>query len=221
LIAGMIWVYACPACAPTNTDNTLPQSVTIKQIPVTIELPVTGNTITEHPTSHIILVHSKLPTNNIQMENWLKKMPATLSDVQNIDKKDRRAIICLAMTIYHESRGSILNEQLAVAHVAMNRTKTVEYGGDVCSTVFQYQLIHGRKRPQFSWTTDNPSSPKEQEVWLRMQKIASVVYLGKTRDITNGAIYFHDRKLRPSWSMASIGKLNIGTSVFFRLQLPS
>jgi spore germination cell wall hydrolase CwlJ-like protein len=165
--------------------------------------------------------HAQFMTDHGQMARWLRQMPVTSPEVLALDSQSRLGVACLAMNIYHEARGSIEKEQIAVAHVTLNRTHSELYHPDVCNTVFQYAWGHGRKRPQFSWTTRSARAPREPEVWLQVQNLALRVYRGEIRDPTRGATFFHDAHLRPDWVQRPYQVTVIGTSRFFRMRLPS
>lgn len=149
-----------------------------------------------------------------QMSKWFYHMPLTYHNAWHMDGQGRRAVGCLAMNIYHEARGSILQEKLAVAHVTMNRTQHASYDPDICNTIFQYSYHNGRKRPQFSWTVRNARHAREPQAWLDSQKIAYQVYKGKTQDPTRGATHFHSRRVQPAWAYQAHKVATIGQSRF-------
>ena len=165
--------------------------------------------------------NAQFMTDRGQMARWLRQMSVTSPEVLALDTQSREHVACLAMNIYHEARGSILKEQIAVAHVTLNRTQHDLYDTDVCNTVFQYAWSHGRKRPQFSWTTRAARSPREPQVWLQIQNLALRVYQGHIKDPTRGATFFHDAHLRPDWVQKPYQVTFIGTSRFFRMRTPS
>lgn len=165
--------------------------------------------------------HAQFMTDRGQMSRWLRQMPATSPEVLALDSRSREQVLCLAMNVYHEARGSIVKEQIAVAHVTRNRTQHEFYDRDMCSTVFQYAWSNKRKRPQFSWTMRAPHAPREPEIWLAIQNIALKVYQGEITDPTRGAIFFHDAHLRPGWVIKPYQITVIGSSRFFSMRLPS
>lgn len=150
-----------------------------------------------------------------QMNRWFTYMPITYRNAWDLDGVGRRHVACLAMNIYHEARGSILQEKLAVAHVTINRTQHASYDSDICNTIFQYSYQSGYKRPQFSWTVKTPKYAREPQAWLDCQKLAYQVYKGKTQDPTHGATHFHSRRVQPAWSKQVYNMAVIGHSKFF------
>ena len=111
------------------------------------------------------------------------------------------ATVCLALSVYFESRSEPIIGQHYVAHVVMNRSEST--GGkrmkDVCSIVFEDS--------QFSWTNSIKSSKepvvmvkramkrvKDIKSWERSIEIAHKV-ANRRSDPTNGARYFNERKM--------------------------
>lgn len=152
-----------------------------------------------------------------QMNRWFSHMPITYQNAAHLDGKGRRHVTCLAMNIYHEARGSILQEKLAVAHVTINRTKHGSYDSDICNTIFQYSYHNGRKRPQFSWTVKSARYARELDAWLDSQKLAYQVYRGRTQDPTRGATHFHSRRIQPAWAKQGHQVAVIGHSKFMAM----
>lgn len=125
-------------------------------------------------------------------------------------------LVCLALTLYWESRGESDLAQKAVGHVVMNRVNAAGYPSDVCSVVTQ----HGPEPPcQFSWWCDGRSdTPQDHTEWWRAFRNALEVYANPDADPTAGALYFHRKDLRPAWARAKVGRARVfGGHVFFRL----
>lgn len=162
--------------------------------------------------------HAEFHVDNTQMNKWFYHMPITYRHASNLDGQGRRSVSCLAMNIYHEARGSILQEKLAVAHVTLNRTQHASYDPDICNTIFQYSYYNGRKRPQFSWTVKSARHAREPQAWLDSQKLAYQVYQGQTKDPTQGATHFHSRRVNPVWANRAQRVAVIGHSKFMAVQ---
>lgn len=107
---------------------------------------------------------------------------------------------CMACSIYFEARGESLTEKTRVANVIFNRTKSPTHPTTVCGVVHQ--------KSQFSWTL-NRVKVTDQAAWDDAVRIATRVLMGREqgmlRDNTGGAVFYHDRKIRPHWSKS--GKL--------------
>lgn len=134
------------------------------------------------------------------------------------------ALLCLALNVYHESRGEGVAGQVAVAHVTMNRVKNKRYPNTVCGVVTQ--------RKQFSWTNTmlrpvvvkgklvgyqlKPAfHPKDDKAWQRAVRVAKTVMSGKSVDITNGALFYHERKISPKWREPKMLAAQVGNHVFY------
>ena len=68
-------------------------------------------------------------------------------------------LMCLALNVYHETRGEPMSEGYAVSHVVLNRVKHDRWPDDVCSVVKQ-GYKKGSEKCQFSWYCDGkPDKP--------------------------------------------------------------
>ncbi|UUZ75417.1 cell wall hydrolase [Polaromonas sp. P1(28)-13] len=124
------------------------------------------------------------------------------------------AALCLAINIFHESRGEPVMGQYAVALVTLNRA-----GGDhdkVCEVV--------KARKQFSWTTGLVKSgkvvpkglPRDEDAWNKAQIIANVTLSGRMRDFTKGSTFYHATRVRPYWTSAMVMTKQVGRHIFYR-----
>lgn len=124
------------------------------------------------------------------------------------------ALTCLAMNIYHESRGENIAGQYAVALVTMNRA-----GHDrsqVCKQVL--------RRKQFSWTNTlvcnkrlvAAGTPKDARAWKTALIIARTVLNGLPGDFTNGSTHYHTLAVTPRWRKSMLATKVIGQHIFYR-----
>lgn len=126
---------------------------------------------------------------------------------------DSYQMTCVALAIYHESRGLSDVSQFAVGSVVMNRSRLERYPSNPCEVVWQ--------RYAFSWTQNkyNKKIPMEPEAWEKAQRIAYNVYSDPDAfDPTMGATHFHDVKVRPKWAKKGKNKTRIETHVFMRVE---
>lgn len=129
-------------------------------------------------------------------------------------------ITCLADNIYFEARGEGWHGWSAVASVTMNRVSNPKYPNSVCKVVKQKR----NNVCQFSWVCDNKLNNSDKS--FRKTKLYRLIrwhamnhYIGNHGDTTNGAIFYHSRKIK----LTSLG-LNkkvrltktIGNHVFYR-----
>lgn len=138
----------------------------------------------------------------------------THSSARYLNSVGQRDFVCMALNVYHESRGQSRANQQAVAHVTENRHRLT--GRSICSVV--YERAGRRGAPQFSWTAHTKRSNLERDSWDLAQEIAWNVLYRDTRDITRGATHFHERKITPAWSRRGEHRQVIGAHVFLRLQ---
>lgn len=128
-------------------------------------------------------------------------------------------LTCLAATIYFEGRGEPPEGQQAVAHVVLNRLADAAYPSTVCEVV-----KHKREAGicQFEWWCDDvPNLPTDAASWRRAKSIARLALIGRHRDPTGGALYFHTLAIKPNWAADKVAARVIGQHVFFRLPRPS
>jgi spore germination cell wall hydrolase CwlJ-like protein len=129
------------------------------------------------------------------------------------------ALLCLALTIYHEARGEPLDGQVAVAQVVMNRVHDPRYPDDVCSVVHEGP-VNWKGNPvigecQFDWWCDGKSdTPKDMRSLRRARAVATLVMNDRLEDRARGATHFHTAKTNPEWNMKLVAK--IGDHVLYR-----
>jgi Cell Wall Hydrolase len=116
---------------------------------------------------------------------------------------------CLAQAIYFESRGEPLEGQVAVAEVVLNRAEDRNFPPTVCGVTHQ--------DCQFSYVCDGRSDTMKSGVAReRSEKLASLMLAGRERSLTDGALYFHTRSVRPDWSRRFARTTTIGHHMFYR-----
>jgi len=109
-------------------------------------------------------------------------------------------ITCLARSIYWEAKGRDTREMEAVANVVMNRLGHDGFPDTVCAVVKQGSET---KSCQFSWWCDGRSDQVEEKQRYDVAKeIARKALNQQLKDPTRGALYFHDRSVRPDWAKA-------------------
>jgi N-acetylmuramoyl-L-alanine amidase len=130
----------------------------------------------------------------------------------------RQELHCLALNIYHEARGESRAGQQAVAEVTMNRVASPRYPDTVCEVVFQKNWDYLRKRyvGAFSWTEFDVRKQPFGESWTQAQEIAEQVYFRRLPTLTKGALHYHARYIRPSWSKKKKPLARIGQHVFYK-----
>jgi spore germination cell wall hydrolase CwlJ-like protein len=137
--------------------------------------------------------------------------------------------ICLAENIYHEARGEIVEGQIAVSNVVINRVKSKQFPNDICSVVYQrnqieiidriFKIFRIPKLCQFSWVCDFKSnSINDSESWKNIQSLAQKIVLGDHDDLTNGATHYYNPKRvpTPQWANVLTKTSEIGNHHFYK-----
>ncbi|MDI6810007.1 MAG: cell wall hydrolase [Candidatus Eisenbacteria bacterium] len=142
----------------------------------------------------------------------------TKSEAQTVDPVGEEplndAITCLSRTIYWEARGDGAASMEAVANVVMNRLGHEGFSNTICEVVKQ-----GSEQGacQFSWWCDGRSDDAEEDKSYAIAKeIARKALNRQLTDRTGGALYFHQRKVTPSWSAEYIKTVEIGEFIFYK-----
>lgn len=122
---------------------------------------------------------------------------------------------CLAEALYFEARGEGVKGQVAVAEVILNRRDSGLFPNSVCGVVHQGT---GRKyQCQFTYTCDGYSERiREKAAYAQVAKIARLMLDGAPRDLTQGALYYHNHTVRPKWSRRFAMTATIGVHRFYR-----
>lgn len=121
---------------------------------------------------------------------------------------------CLAKTIYFEARGESEEGQRAVAAVVLNRVRSADFPNTICGVVHQGGT--GTKDCQFSWWCDGRSDkPKDRGSWEQAITTAYEMMTGAP-DPTNGALYYHNARVSPSWRTQLRRLATIGAHVYYR-----
>ena len=124
------------------------------------------------------------------------------------------AITCLARSIYWEAKRTDNAEMEAIANVVMNRLGHKGFPNTVCGVVKQG---HEQGACQFSWWCDGrPDDAWEAEPYSHAKAIAGKALNRQLKDTTDGAMYFHNRKITPKWSNEYIKTVEVGEHVFYK-----
>ena len=131
-----------------------------------------------------------------------KAQAITPGEVQVVDPAGKAplddAITCLSRTIYWEAKGISTADMEAVASVVMNRLGHAGFPDTVCGVVKQGVET---RACQFSWWCDGrPDQVKEDAEYALAKEVAGKALNRQLKDRTNGALYFHDRNVHPSWA---------------------
>ena len=147
-----------------------------------------------------------------------KSEAITQSEVQAVDPAGKSplddAITCMARSIYWEAKGKDTDDMAAVANVVMNRLGHAGFPDTVCAVVKQGSET---KSCQFSWWCDGrPDTVQEETQYALAKEIARKALNKQLPDRTGGAMYFHDRTVKPDWAKEFIKTAEIGMFRFYK-----
>lgn len=137
-------------------------------------------------------------------------------------------IMCLAKTIYMESRNESYLGQQKVAEVIMNRVKSIRYPNTICEVVKQKKKVGSRYIYQFSsWNPKDPNyvnaaivfsnmGGKKVEVEAREKsvEIANIVLNG-IPSISRNTLHFHSTAVNPAWADETKKVAEVGNHIFY------
>jgi len=148
--------------------------------------------------------------------NLKEVLPLSIEVINELNESELKDLECIAWNLYFEARGGTKIEQVAVAYIPINRTKHSRFSLDICTNVFQYNYVNGRKFFQFVWAGYKPNKKWkiEHNTWLKVQEIAYNVYRQNIQDTAHGSIYFSHRTA--DWA-PSIRKIPIGSHLFWKM----
>lgn len=132
--------------------------------------------------------------------------PGPIDPIGYIDPAE---IECLASNVYFEARGSTFMDQVAVAHVTLNRTRERWWPDTICEVVHEPY--------QFSWTLNDQLNVTDTRSWERAVMIAEQVIVGDLPDPTGVATHYHTTEVSPFWSKSGVNKQVIGAHVYMRM----
>lgn len=146
-------------------------------------------------------------------------IPAGMMVSYSVDRQTQlKQLNCLALNIYHEARGEPVAGQYAVAEVTMNRVSSRRYPDTVCEVVYQKRWDSIRKRyvSAFSWTEISPDAEPDTQAWKEAKNIAAEIYYDEAKPRVHGAIFYHARYVKPSWSRKRTEVARIGQHIFYK-----
>lgn len=109
----------------------------------------------------------------------------------------------LTLNVYHEARGEDQIDQIAVAHVTLNRARKEN------ETVKEVVL----KPYQFSWVHTQPWMPKELPALIECFQSSVIAISGF--DFTGGATHYHEKRVKPYWAKSKYRINTFGAHHFY------
>ena len=173
--------------------------------------PVTEETVPVFVSEEVV---QPLPAEN-ESEAEASDAPQALSLRELVANTDTaydlsREMMCLAGTVYFESRGEPLAGQLAVAQVVINRAESQRFPSSYCGVVYQ--------RAQFSFVKGGrmPNIRRGSNAWKRAKAIARIAHEGQWESEASDSLYFHAKYVNPSWNRKKTRRASIKTHIFYR-----
>ena len=136
-----------------------------------------------------------------------EELPTMVAELRDGDPGSRE-VECLATGIYFESKGEPLAGQLAVGKVIANRTHSGRFPTTYCGVLTepgQFSFVHGH-----SW----PHVAPDNRQWQTAVAIAKIVDRNLKDSVAANALYFHARRVHPSWHFHQVA--SIGNHIFYR-----
>jgi spore germination cell wall hydrolase CwlJ-like protein len=128
---------------------------------------------------------------------------------------------CLAKNIYFEARGEPLVGQIAVGQVTINRARSQLFPSEICNVVYQgkYNLITYQplfRQCQFRWWCDGRPEKINLKEFQESYRLAIRLLKNDIPDLTEGATYYHNAKVRPFWTQKMVRTVQINEHIFYR-----
>lgn len=128
-----------------------------------------------------------------------------------------RTLDCLAMNIYREAGHESFEGKVAVAQVTLNRVDSPHFPKDVCSVIYQKNVVMEKVVCQFSWYCNGvlQKAKPNDEAYKESYIVAKKVLLeGFRLDGLKDALFYHAVYVRPNWPYQKIA--TIGNHIFYR-----
>lgn len=155
----------------------------------------------------------------------LENADLILPEIKMLEKNDKEDVECLALNIYHEARGSTIEDRIASTYVVFNRFNDKHYpltskkqNKSLCDIIFD--------KWQFCWTNNKVIPiPKEKQAWIDSQKLAYELYsnpshkeLAKDFQLKHYVVssLLYD-KSRPKWIDTRKNSVKIGAHSYMSL----
>ena len=127
---------------------------------------------------------------------------------------------CLALAVYFEARGEPVAGQMAVAQVAINRSRSDEFPDNVCEVITQGPIYKTSGQPvkhkcQFSfWCDGKPETVTDHAAWQTALEVARAAWVMPI-DITEGSTFYHATSVDPKWRYTKAKTVQIGQHIFY------
>ena len=113
-------------------------------------------------------------------------------------------ILCLSAIMFGEARGESDVGKVAVAYTAINRKADPNYPKTICQIMkqpAQYQFL-------------DYGMPTQTQI-AYLEPLAKAILERRVSDPTNGAKWYHTRKVKPIWAKQKDIKIALGNHIFY------
>lgn len=147
----------------------------------------------------------------------LEKENLINNNIKKLNEKQKEDILCLSLNMYHENRGSTIDDRLASTYVVYNRQQKKQ-NASLCDIIFE--------KWQFCWTNNATIPvPKELKIWYEIQNTAYKIYFNpkfkkyaKEFRLTHYvATYMLPMKRKPKWIDKRYFDISIGKHSYLSL----
>lgn len=129
-----------------------------------------------------------------------------------------RELECLTKNIYYEAGTEPFEGKVAVAQVTINRTLSKDFPKDICSVVYERNIVYNKVICQFSWYCEQQTKvrPIHAATYKESEAVAKKVLLeGFRLDILKeDTLYYHADYVNPRWKKQRVAK--IGRHIFYK-----
>ena len=116
---------------------------------------------------------------------------------------------CLAAAVFFEARGEMLEGQLAVAEVILNRAASGLYPPAICDVVTQRAQFSFIRRGRF------PPIDRSSQNWRKALAIAEIARKELAEQVAPNVLWFHAHYVAPSWGRSRTRVARIGSHIFY------
>jgi len=144
-----------------------------------------------------------------------KNVDGALIDCNKERNSERIALAC---NIYHEARSETLEGQVAVGLVTRNRVLSEKYPDTYSEVVWDIRRSARTKRKvaQFSWALDGKHDRVyDRQEWRTAWEIAGDIITNEYHDVTEGALWYHTKAVKPVWRNSFEVSTVIGEHIFY------
>ena len=129
-------------------------------------------------------------------------------------------VLCLAENIYFEARSESTAGRIAVALVTLNRVEHPKFPDTICGVVKQTKYYPSGRIDlhscQFSWYCDGKSDEITEDCFDDILLLASVMLGWSSTDVTDGALWYHSKKVKPAWADHYVQTVSIDNHIFYK-----